>query len=313
MDRCAPAYADQTISCMSKDALSTIVKSYNSRNLDPIQVNNSSSKKDIWEAIQQKMSHICGNDETCWLEQPGIKNIPQLNEFFKPLAPLGRYQWLSTDDILNVMKQYEKKYPRFKFVGPLPMDFLSLKDNDSKFLQSLNLNSFISQKYDNIGIIFNMDPSSADGSHWIAMNINLRNKEIYFFDSYGDKHVYNNTYMLPFYDSYGKYHRVDKIALPPNIQKFIFRIMVTITPELRELSQKTINQMAITQKHKPTIKMPYKLKINTIQHQFANSECGVYSILFIIKSQTDSFENISRDIIADESANKYRDTLFRRK
>jgi len=306
MDRCAPAYADQTISCFTKDALLKIVRSYNGRNLDPIRVTNNQSKKEIWEAIQQKMSQKCGTDETCWLDQPGIKDAVELNEYFKPLAPLGQYQWLSTDDIFNVMKQYETKYPTFKFIGPLPMDFLSLKDPDSKFLQKLNLNS-VSSQFDNIGIILNMDASTDGGSHWIAMHIDLKRREIQFFDSYGDKHLYDNKYYLPYYDSEGKYHRDNKIALPPNVQKFVFQSMLTISPELKN----TMNQQSGS--NKIMVKMPYNLKVNTIQHQYANSECGVYSMLFVIKSLNGSFENITKDIIADEMANKYRDTFFRRK
>jgi hypothetical protein len=307
MDRCAPAYADQTIGCFTKDALLKIARAYNARNLDPIRVNNSQTKKEIWEAIQQKMSQKCGTDETCWLEQPGINSIKdELNEFFKPLAPLGRYQWLSTDDIYNVMKQYEIKYPRFKFIGPLPMDFLNLKDPDSKFCQSLNLDRAKS-KYDNIGVILNMDASKDGGSHWIAMHIDLNRREIQFFDSYGDKHLYDNKHYLPFYDSEGKYHKENKIALPPNVQKFVFQCMLAISPDLKN----TMNQKGGT--NKTMVKMPYNLKVNTIQHQYANSECGVYSMLFIIKSLNDTFENITRDIIADEMANKYRDSFFRRK
>lgn len=299
MNRCSPNYADQTISCFNKDALLKIVKAYNSRNLDPIKISKNHNKYDIWEGIQQKMSQKCGKDETCWLEQPFLKNNPELNNFFKPLAPLGRYQWLSTDDIFNVMTQYDEKYPDFKFVGPLPMDFLTLSDPDSKFLQNLDLNKIPEKQ---IGIIFNMDPSTQSGSHWIALNIDRQKNEIHYFDSYGDKHYFRNQYKLPYYDSNQQYHRGEEISLPPNIQKFIFQLMKRLIPDKELLNQSG-----------GSIKMPYKLKINTIQHQYANSECGVYSMLFLLKSRSNSFENITRQIITDEAVNKYRDTLFRRK
>ena len=34
-----------------------------------------------------------------------------------------RFRWLSTTDIEKVLKQYEKKYPDFKNIGPTPIDF----------------------------------------------------------------------------------------------------------------------------------------------------------------------------------------------
>jgi len=37
-----------------------------------------------------------------------------------------------------------------------------------------------------IGIIFNTDPHYLNGSHWIALFINVKRNYIYFFDSVGD-------------------------------------------------------------------------------------------------------------------------------
>ena len=48
------------------------------------------------------------------------------------------------------------------------------------------------------------------------------------------------------------------------------------------------------------------------KHQYANSECGIYSMLFLIKSTHTPFNQITQDIIMDERANQYRDILFRR-
>jgi len=304
MDRCSPNYADQTISCFTKDALLKIIRTYNKNHMDPIKVNNKDNKSDIWEAIQMKMNDRCGEDEACWLEQGFLKKMPEFDQYFKPLAPLGQYQWLSTDDIFNVMTQYDQKYDDFKFVGPLPMDFLNLSDPDSKYLQNLNVNREKQKGYKTIGVIFNMDPSTKGGSHWIAMNIDLRKGEIQFFDSYGDKKGYQNKFKLPYHDSYGTYHRDGVISMPPQIQKFVFQIMKRITPK---------NAFSGGAGRKKGVKMPYNLRINTIQHQFANSECGIYSMLFVLKSRNMPFERITQDIITDEVANRERRNLFRRK
>lgn len=298
MDRCAPNFSDSTVSCFTKDALFKIIKAYNSKNADQIRVSKNDSKLDLWEAINLKMRETCGDDETCWLEQPFLRSHPDLDQFFKPLAPLGQYQWLSTDDIHNVMKQWEQKIPSFKFVGPLPMDFLKLYDPDSKYLQQLNLHNL--NGIDRLGIIFNIDPSTKGGSHWVAMSINLKDKEINYFDSYGDKHYFKNKYAFSYQDSYGNLHRPEaKIAMPTAVQDLVYKMTNSQT----------------LQRNKSTNSLPggYHIKINTIQHQFANSECGVYSMLFVIKSINNTFERITQDIVMDEKANQYRDILFRRR
>lgn len=299
-DVCSPAYAGQSHSCFTKDALLMIVRAYNKKHIDPIKVGGGDSKKDIWEAIQYKMQEKCGDDETCWLEQPFLKSNPSLARYFKPLAPLGRYQWLSTDDIYDVMNQYAEKYPDFKFVGALPMDFLKLSDNDSKYLRNIDLTKE-SQKYKNIGVIFNMDPSTEKGSHWVSMIIKPRSREFHYFDSYGDKMTYPNKYNLVYYDSYGRIHKNQQsIGIPPNVQTLIHRLANNSTPVKKNGSNQKI-------------KLPFRVKINTIQHQFANSECGVYSIMFLVNSLTKSFEKITQNIVADEEANKMREVFFRRK
>lgn len=299
MDRCAPGYADSTVSCFPKEVLLEIVKIWNSSHPSSmIDLRVGDSKADIWEGIQKALSSQCGDDEACWLEQSFLKGKKEINRYFKPLAPLGRYQWLSTDDIFNVMKQWEEKDPSFKFVGPVPMDFLKLRDPDSRFLQSLDLRK---TPYKHVGVIFNMDPSTSGGSHWIAMMFRSAGggKSVDFFDSYGNLYMYKNMLGAGYTDSSGTSHSAGpKLGIPPEIQKLIGR--VTKTP------------LSGGGRGRKGLNGGFDLKINTVQHQYANSECGVYSMLFLIKSLYKNFEQITQDIVMDEKANQYRDILFRR-
>ena len=51
---------------------------------------------------------------------------------------------------------------------------------------------------------------------------------------------------------------------------------------------------------------------NQVKHQFKNSECGVYSVNFIIRMlKGDSFNKISNNPTFDDDINKCRDTYFR--
>ena len=115
------------------------------------------------------------------------------NYTFAPKAPptwrKNPDEWLSSLDIEKVMKQYERKYSCFDFIGPSPIDY----DHHKMFnecvwdeLCKFNLKKMIQRGKNKIGIVFNTDPHYKDGSHWIALFINIKKAEIYFFDSTGD-------------------------------------------------------------------------------------------------------------------------------
>ena len=136
-------------------------------------------------------------DEVCWIKQDFIKYSPlykTLLKNFKPLMPIEWHskptEWLNTLDIRNVMTQYENKYPTFEFIGPVPMDF------DTKIgfgqcvideLCKIDLQQLIEKNKTNIGVIFNLDKHTQQGSHWVAMHCSIDNNEIYYWDSYGMK------------------------------------------------------------------------------------------------------------------------------
>jgi len=56
----------------------------------------------------------------------------------------------------------------------------------------------------------------------------------------------------------------------------------------------------------------FDIRYNNIQHQFDNSECGVYSINFILRLvEGEDFDSIINNVIKDEEMNKYRNIYFR--
>ena len=88
------------------------------------------------------------------------------------------------------MKQYEKKYNDFHFIGPVPADF----DEEIGFgmcisdeLCKIDLKNLNSKGIKRLGIVFNLDPHYRGGSHWVSMFFDLDTAGIYFFDSYGIK------------------------------------------------------------------------------------------------------------------------------
>jgi hypothetical protein len=114
-------------------------------------------------------------------------------KLFAPTAPKSWEQdtkvWLDGQDIYNVMRQYEEANNSFLFLGPSPIDF------DRKYIGETNcvynklcnfsITRCLKTKKTKIGIIFNTDPITKNGKHWIAMYIDLKKKYIFFFDSNG--------------------------------------------------------------------------------------------------------------------------------
>lgn len=59
-------------------------------------------------------------------------------------------------------------------------------------------------------------------------------------------------------------------------------------------------------------KTEHKILVNRIVHQRENSECGIYSIHFLIKRLLGfTFHDISKSRVSDADMNKFRDSLFR--
>ena len=56
----------------------------------------------------------------------------------------------------------------------------------------------------------------------------------------------------------------------------------------------------------------YDVRFNKIQHQFKNTECGVYSINFIIRLLGgETFDDIVNNITNDDKMNACRKTYFK--
>ncbi len=204
------------------------------------------------EWISQKYMDFL-NDET--------KDYLQ-NDVFRPDGPQGKFEWLSTLDINQVLEQYENKYPDFKFLGAVPIDFNEL---DYLPFKKMDFNEFKKNGINKIGVIFNLDEHNKPGSHWVSLFADLEKGKVYFSDSYASQ--------------------------PENrIRDFMKR--------LKEYMQKTGIE-------KPDV------RYNKTQHQKGNSECGVYSINFILRLlKGKTFEHITSKRLTDGQVNKCRNIYF---
>jgi len=179
--------------CYTDESLLKLKTLWNARHPDDIIKTNDAKK--IWRELKSRLSGVC-ESETCWLNQHFVDDklatkLRNLN--FAPEAPASwaknPHEWLSSIDIEKVMKQYEKAYPCFEFIGPSPMDYdthLAYGECVWEELCKFDLDNFIKRKKYKIGVIFNTDPHYLPGSHWVSLFVNLKRGYIFYFDSAGD-------------------------------------------------------------------------------------------------------------------------------
>lgn len=273
---CSPKPKDQLnqYSCYSDNSILKLRNKWNARH--PDSKITSRSPKEIHQQLTKLMKNVC-NNEACWLNQSGafghINTDSELTESFAPMSPPewknNPNEWLSSVDIMNVMKQYEKAYPCFDFMGPSPINFDTKKLHGEcvwNELCNFNLQRQIEKGKTKIGIIFNTDKDTGPGQHWISMFINIKKKMIFFFDSVGE-------------------------PAPKQIMVLVKRI----------------------QEQGNALGMEFKFDSNEgIEHQYGNTECGIYSIYFIVHMLEDKMteEYIKTHILDDKYMEKFRKVYF---
>jgi len=293
--KCGPVQ-EHYFTCYDNDTLHKLRDGWNARHPDArIETNDPSQ---IWTALKQRLRGVCRN-EACWLKQIAVTATSDTT--FAPEAPKSWIrdpdEWLSSDEIENVMKQYEDKFPAFEFLGPSPSDYSAPKLAGVCVWEELcnfSLKKYADAGTHQIGIIFNTDPHTEDGSHWVSLFINIdrpansannnlkgtgtndnlkgtgtnANNYIFFFDSTGDRP-----------------------------QKEIREFIKTVTQQGRSLG------------------IRFKYHENRKQHQKRNTECGMYALFMIVNliEETRTPEEFMRgDRIPDSHMLEFRKEYFNR-
>ena len=189
---CSPKKENNNYTCFTREALLSMVNDWNTKHPQDIIKNQSAlNKKQLWNNLNNRMRIKC-NDEKCWVNTE-FKDNKIAKSCFRPKMPkkwnTNKNEWLTTIDIEKVLKQYETKYPEFMFLGPVPIDF-DKKEGSNCIVNEickLSIEKLIRKNKTKIGIVFNLDTHDQSGSHWVAMFANLKEGQIYYFDSYGEK------------------------------------------------------------------------------------------------------------------------------
>lgn len=275
--------------------------SYCAPNLDNIKDYYTCFKKDELIDIANSFNDyynkkIC-NNKKCIIKEPIIisnKTKEELwNSIYNRLKPLCKteYCWLDLQFIKKISdKDLKNKIMHFTFKPKTTLKFnswLNTSDIDAILLQYQKMYKnfkFVGALPSDFYKIKKVDYNSIlkYDKVGIVFNLDSHNQSGSHWTAFL---IDNDTKTLEYYDSVGKEPN-------RNIKKFINKVYTFLSKNGHE----------------------YDIKYNTIQHQFKNNECGVYSIHFIIKRLKGlSFEKITSNIIKDKKMNKFRNKIFRPK
>lgn len=300
--KCAPSKKYTDGSCFTFDSLKKIAESYNQRNNKKIDIN--LTKEKLVEELKTKLSDKC-SDQTCWLRLDFVKQLDNEDieeNTFRPKGPSKKYEWLSTTHINDVIEQYQEIHKNFLFLGAVPYDF---DDLPILGISDLKFDELEKQGKTKIGIVFNLDEHYKEGSHWVALFTDLDKNQIYFFDSLGRKPMKR---IRKFINRIAKYLYNKKYHQILHINDIIDEIK-----NIKSMPENKMNDFIKSNKYlKNLLGGGFDIRYNHIQHQFENSECGVYSINFIIRLVGgETFDSIINDITKDEEMNSNRKIYFR--
>jgi hypothetical protein len=214
------------------ERLRTVYNKEHSRET-PIQKNDS---KTVWGELKRRLHAKCNTGEPTCIVTSMMK---------RPRAPktwsANSTEWLSSDDIDKVEKEYERVIEDYHFIGCVPIDF-DLKSETSKCivstLCSMKLETLYNKGYRQIGIVFNTDVHDGPGQHWISAFLDIRPELQYP--------------RMTYFDSYAR--KPEK-----EIQRLMFRW-----------------KEQWDRRGGPAMKLTY----NTTRHQFKESECGMYCLYY---------------------------------
>ena len=231
---CSPAASKgaHKNTCYTTEALQKMKNLWNARHKGDKITTNDNQK--IWQSLRDRFAGVC-DTEKCWMRQKFAANKlgSEITSYtFAPNAPLSwknnPKEWLNSLDITAVMRHFEKAYPRFAFIGPSPIDFdthLMYGDCVWEELCRFDLKNMLRKRKKIIGVIFNTDPHTKDGEHWVSLIINMQSKPhpyIFYFDSNGDpvkdeimifanrviEQGENAGYDIKFYQNHPKEHQM---------------------------------------------------------------------------------------------------------
>ena len=299
---CSPNAKDRNSTCLSKESLKELINCYNlskKNKKEMIKFYDNDTQLELFKKLDNKMKKQTKGSGKYWFWPDIIKKLTphniNINNIIRKIEKIelkpekpnqwikNSKEWLSNYDINNVMNQYNiDKKLNYCYLGSFSIDF-ALKNSKGDCLHTDFCNINIKNNYIN------------NNCKYIGFITNM------------DKHDepgshWTSTFIIidPNNTSYGAYY-YDSISrkIPKLINDFLLKIK---------------NQLDNIYKNKK-----FNIKYNTKQHQFQNTECGMFSIIFQLRWLINLQNNknltfkkiIDEKLLNDKDVNYARNFIFR--
>jgi len=263
---------------------------------EPIRFTPSAPSSTLLRELHRRLGTVKGEEYT-WLAMPFLRDIDtdlllRLSDRFRPPMPVSwlknNREWLSNLDIEQVMQQYERTIPGFRFVGVFPIDFDHTLPGEGRCVGeemcAFDARAEWNRGVCHVGIIFNTDRHDQSGSHWVALYIGLD----------------------PALQNYGVFY-YDSVAVP--VGREVSAFAERVRKQLRELhgDDESFGGFSTLARTSPAYLQ------NEVRRQFKGTECGVFSMFFVICCTHGGikFEDICRSMGNDDDIHAFRSVFFR--
>lgn len=230
-------------------------------------------KEEIKKYLKSKCSGK-NNKDYCWVQSPVLKE--NYLEHFRPIKPKGWYKdKFQWLSNYDIMHVMDQYEKQYKCFKFMGVVCIDFESYCTKReLCNLSIKTLLENGKKTFAIICNLDKHNQPGSHWVAIFCSLNIKSKKFGISY--------------YDSGG--------TKPPK--------------EVVEFFKKVYAQVQDVYVYPNKL---FKVKYNNTRHQFKNSECGVYSMLYVLsclQKPKESYHKTRMSMGDDNEVHAFRDKLY---
>lgn len=262
--------------CYSNSALAKLKSVWNARHPDEAITTNSPSE--IWEFLRQQMARVCKN-EACWLRKLLIteengKYRDLLNYTFAPRAPK---EWIKKPNTWLTSVDIENVMKQYENAYP---SFMFLGPTPIDFDTKLSAGECVWNDLCN----FNIGNMIKRGKRHFGMIFNV------------DPHYKSGSHWISMF-----------VHVKKGFIYFFDSTSDDIPKEVQALADRIINDARDL-----TPCVPLKLIVNKKDHQYKNTECGMYSLFMIISVLTDKMSpaDFAKKRVSDEQMEHFRKKYF---
>ena len=271
---CSPENKHKEYTCYSDSDLDKLKEMWNIRH--PDQPINTTDPKKIWQQLKEYYTSVC-NKETCWVRQM-TKNTKMEKELLDAFAPESPEEWNKNPNewlsSIDILKVMNQYEKKYNC-----FDFLgpSPIDYDTHKLYGECVWEELCH--------FNLAEQIKKGHTKFGVIFNL------------DPHYKGGSHWVSLFINVKKktifYFDSAGETIPEQIKKFVDNVIV--------------------QGHKLSVPINFKFDQNhPVEHQYGNTECGIYSIFFIVHMLEDKITGhyLKTHMLKDEYMEQFRNVFY---